>query len=326
MKAIVLGEHGDESVLKLGEVAAPELRPGALRIAVKAAALNRGDLMQRRGLYPPPPGASDVLGLECAGEVLELGEGVSGWKVGDRAMALLAGGGYAEEAVVDAGSALRVPGDWSWPEAAAFPETHLTVYLTVWMLARLPDGGSILVHGGGSGIGTCAIALAKLASVQTIVTAGSPEKCARCLELGADRAIDYSREDFAEQVAESTEGQGVDVVLDSIGASYLDANLRSLKVGGRLVLIGLMGGAQAELNMGALLARRLQIIGSTLRARPESEKAAIVSGLVERFGDAIEDGRLRPVVDRVYPLAEAADAHRRMQASEHFGKIVLEVA
>ena len=183
-----------------------------------------------------------------------------------------------------------------------------------------------LVTGGGSGIGTCAIALAKLASVQTIVTAGSPEKCARCLELGADRAIDYSREDFAEQVAESTKGQGVDVVLDSIGASYLDANLRSLKVGGRLVLIGLMGGAQAELNMGALLARRLQIIGSTLRARPESEKAAIVSGLVERFGDAIEDGRLRPVVDRVYPLAEAADAHRRMQASQHFGKIVLEVA
>lgn len=321
MRAVVV----EEGELGIGDVPAPELRDGALRIRVAAAALNRADLMQRRGLYPPPPGASEVLGLECAGEVVELGAGVEGWKPGDRAMALLAGGGYAEEVVVDAGSAIPVPEGFSWLEAACFPEVYLTVFSNVFQIAALPDDGTLLVHGGGSGIGTASIRLANEAGARILVTAGSADKCRRCLELGADVAIDYREQDFAEEVARATDGRGCDVILDSIGAGYLDANLRSLALGGRLVLIGLMQGAKTEVNLGALLARRLSIIGSTLRAKPAAEKAAIVAGLRERFGDAIEAGRLRPVVHASFPLERVAEAHELMQSSGHFGKIALEV-
>ncbi|MGH0038148.1 MAG: NAD(P)H-quinone oxidoreductase [Myxococcota bacterium] len=325
MRAILIDEPGDETVLKIGEAPAPELGPGQLRIGVGAAAVNRADLLQRQGLYPPPPGASPLLGLECAGEVLEVGPGVEGWRPGDRAMALLAGGGYAEQVVVHAGSAMPVPERLSIEEAAAVPEVFLTVFLNVFQLGALPAEGAVLVHGGGSGIGTATIQLARAAGATCIVTAGSDEKCRRCLELGADRAVDYRSGDFAAEVADATEGRGVDVVLDSIGAPYLAGNLKSLAVGGRLVLIGLMGGARGEINLGVLLARRLQVIGSTLRARPVEEKAAIVSGFLERFGADLEAGRIGPVVDRVVPLEQVADAHRAMKASEHFGKIVLKV-
>jgi putative PIG3 family NAD(P)H quinone oxidoreductase len=321
VKAIVV----EESELRVGDVPAPELGPGALRIRVAAAGINRADLMQRRGLYPPPPGASDILGLECAGEVVEVAADVTGWQSGDRAMALLAGGGYAEEVVVDAGSAMRVPEVFSLVEAAVFPEVYLTVFSNVFQIAALPEGGTLLVHGGGSGIGTASIQLAREAGARIFVTAGSAEKCARCLELGADLAIDYREQDFAEEVARATGGAGVDVVLDSIGAGYLDANLRSLALGGKLVLIGLMQGAKAEINLGALLARRLHVIGSTLRAKAAAQKAAIVAGLLERFGAGIETGRLRPIVHEVFPLERADEAHALMQASGHFGKIALEI-
>jgi putative PIG3 family NAD(P)H quinone oxidoreductase len=296
-----------------------------LRIRVRAAGVNRADLMQRQGLYPPPPGASPILGLECSGTVSEIGAEVRGWRTGERAMALLAGGGYAEEVVVDAGSALRVPAHLSDEAAAALPEVALTVFLNVFSLGGLPDGGTALVHGGGSGIGTAAIKQVKAAGGRILVTAGSEEKCRACLAIGADRAVNYREGDFVAAAKELTGGRGVDVVLDSIGAPYLEKNLSALAISGRLVEIGLMGGAKAEVNLGVLVAKRLSIVGSTLRARPVAEKAAIVAGFLGRFGAELEKGVLDPVVDRVLPLERAAEAHRAMKASEHFGKIVLRI-
>ena len=326
MQAIVIEKTDDGPVLSIGEVPAPALEPGCLRLRVAATAVNRADLLQARGFYPPPPGASETLGLECAGEVVEVGDGVSGWTSGDRAMALLAGGGYAQEVVVDAGSVMRVPDGMEFDQAAALPEVYLTVFLNVFQLARFPAGGAALVHGGGSGIGTAAIQLLKAAGGRIVVTAGSEQKCARCLDLGADVAVNYNEGDFVEACKQATDGQGVDVVLDSIGGPYLAQNLMALATGGRLVVIGLMGGAKAEINLGLLLARRLQVIGSTLRARPLAQKAAIVAGFLERFGVGLAAGEIAPVVDRVLPLAAAGEAHRVVQASEHFGKVVLRVS
>jgi putative PIG3 family NAD(P)H quinone oxidoreductase len=325
MKAIVFDEPGDESVLHLGEVPAPDLAPGQLRLRVAATAVNRADLMQRQGMYPPPPGASSVLGLECAGEVAEVASDVSGWKVGDRAMALLPGGGYAEEVVVHAGSAMPVPERLELEEVAALPEVFLTVYLNVFELGALPDAGTALVHGGGSGIGTAAIQLVRASGGRVLVTAGSEQKCGRCRQLGADVAVNYRDGDFVAACQEATDGRGVDVVLDSIGAPYLEKNLACLALNGRLVLIGLMGGAKAEISLATLLMRRLHLIGSTLRARPVEEKAAIVRGFLARFGAALEKGEIGPVVDRILPLGDAAEAHRIVKASEHFGKLVLSV-
>jgi len=325
MKAVLIDRPGDETVLRIGEAPEPAMGAGELRLRVAATAVNRADLLQRQGMYPPPPGASPLLGLECAGTVVEVGAGVTGWKTGDRAMALLAGGGYAEQVVVHAGSALRVPERLSLEEAAAIPEVFLTAFLNLFEVGGLAAGGRALVHGGGSGVGTASIQLVKAAGAHVLITAGSEDKCARCLELGADVAIDYRKEDFAERVREETGGHGVDVVLDSIGAQYFEGNLASLATGGRLVLIGLMGGAKVEANLAVLLARRLHVIGSTLRARPIAEKAAIVAAFERRFGADLAAGRVRPIVDRVLPLEAVAEAHRSMKASEHFGKIVLKV-
>jgi len=316
---------GDESCMQLGEAPAPEMQPGAIRIRVAAAAVNRADLLQRQGMYPPPPGASEILGLECAGEVIEVADDATGFEVGDRAMALLAGGGYSEEVVVSAGSAMKIPERLSFQEAAAFPEVFLTVFLNVFRLAGLKQGDSALVHGGGSGIGTAFIQLVKTTGATCIVTAGSEDKCKRCLDLGADVAVNYREGDFVAEAKAATGGAGVDVILDSIGGSYLEQNLNSLTLGGRLVLIGLMGGAKAEIPLGLVLAKRLQVLGSTLRARPDEEKARIVSGLMGQFGDALEAGRIGPIVDRVLPLDQAPEAHRLIKASEHFGKVVLSV-
>ena len=277
-------------------------------------------------MYPPPPGASPILGLECSGVIAELGEGVQQWQVGDRVMALLAGGGYAEQVVVDAGSCMKVPENLDLVEAGGLAEVCLTVFLNVFQLGALETGGWLLVHGGGSGIGTAAIQMAREAGARVIVTAGSDEKCARCLELGANVAVNYREADFAEAVAEATGGAGVDVILDSIGGPYLERNLSSLALGGRLVLIGLMGGAKAEIPLGTLLMKRLQVMGSTLRARPEAEKADLARAFVARFGKALESGALRPIIHEVLPLAEAAEGHRRMKASAHFGKILLKVS
>lgn len=326
MQAIVIEQTDDGPVLSMGEIAAPALEPGSLRLRVVATAVNRADLLQARGFYPPPPGASETLGLECAGEVVEVGDGVSGWTSGDRAMALLAGGGYAQEVVVDAGSVMRIPDGMEFDQAAALPEVYLTVFLNVFQLGQFPAAGAALVHGGGSGIGTAAIQLLKAAGGRIVVTAGSAQKCARCLDLGADVAVNYNEGDFVEACKQATDGQGVDVVLDSIGGPYLAQNLMALATGGRLVVIGLMGGAKAEINLGLLLARRLQVIGSTLRARPLAQKAAIVAGFLERFGVGLAAGEIAPVVDRVLPLAAAGEAHRVVQASEHFGKVVLRVS
>jgi putative PIG3 family NAD(P)H quinone oxidoreductase len=323
MRAVTFEKPGDESVLRWSEAPAPACGPHDLRIHVHAAGVNRADLMQRQGLYPPPPGASPILGLECAGVVAEIGSEVRGWRTGERAMALLAGGGYAEEVVVDAGSAMRVPERLADEAAGALPEVALTVFLNVFQLGALPDGGAALVHGGGSGIGTAAIKQVKAAGGKIVVTAGSEEKCKACLALGADVAVNYRTGDFVAAAKELTGGRGVDVVLDSIGAPYLEQNLSALAIGGRLVEIGLMGGAKGEVNLGAVVAKRLSIVGSTLRARPVAEKAAIVAGFLGRFGRELEAGALDPVVDRVLPMERAADAHRAMKASEHFGKIVL---
>ena len=326
MRAIVFDQPGDESVLRLGEAPALPCGPNDLRIQVTATAVNRADLMQRQGLYPPPPGASPILGLECAGRVTEVGNEVSGWRPGDRAMALLAGGGYAEEAVVDAGSAMHVPDAFSDEDAGAFPEVFLTAFLNIFLLGEPPDGGYVLVHGGGSGVGTAAISLCNEAKLPVIVTAGSEEKCRRCLDHGANVAINYNEGDWSEKAREASGGKGVNVVLDSIGARYLAPNVSVLAIGGRLVLIGLMGGARGEIDLAALLMKRARVIGSTLRGRPVAEKATIVHALESRFGEAIRAGRLRPVVDCVLPLADAAEAHRIVKASKHFGKVVLRVA
>lgn len=325
MRAIVFDQPGDESVLHIGDVPAPALGPNDVRIRVRATAVNRADLLQRQGMYPPPAGASAILGLECGGEIAEVGGAVRGWSVGERAMALLAGGGYAEEAVVDAGSVLRVPVALSDDEAGAFPEVFLTAFLNIFLLGEVPDGGSVLVHGGGSGVGTAAISLCREAGVRILVTAGSAEKCARCVAHGADVAINYRDGDFAPAVRAATDGRGVDVVLDAIGARYLEGNLAALGINGRLVVIGLMGGTRAEIDLAGLMVKRQRVIGSTLRVRPAAEKAAIVEAFRQRFGAALEAGRLRPVLDRVLPLAEAGEAHRIMKASTHFGKLGLRV-
>ena len=294
------------------------LGPDDIRIAVRTAGVNRADLLQREGRYPPPPGASEILGLECAGIVKETGANVRAWKAGDRVMALLAGGGYAEEVVVHSGSVMRVPDALSDEEAGAFPEVFLTAFLNIFMLARAREGETVLIHGGGSGVGTAATTLCKLAGLRVVVTAGSDEKCARCLQHGADVAINYRNEDFAEKA------RGTNVILDHIGAQHLPRDLDALAVDGRVVIIGSMGGQRsAELDVVKILGKRAQIIGSTLRSRSVEEKAAIVSAFIVRFGADLEAGRIRPVIHAVLPMSRMDDAHRLMASSEHFGKIVL---
>jgi putative PIG3 family NAD(P)H quinone oxidoreductase len=314
MRAILV----NNAHLEIGETERPALGADDLRIEVRATSVNRADLLQAAGRYPPPPGASPILGLECAGVVAEVGANVRGWAVGDRAMALLPGGGYAAEVGVHAGSAMHVPDALSDEEAAALPEVFLTAFLNLFLLAQVREGESALIHGGGSGVGTAATTLCKLAGVRVLVTAGSPEKCARCLEHGADVAIDYRTEDFVEKA------RGVNVILDHIGARYLPRDLEAVAVGGRIVIIGSMGGQRtAEIDVGQLLMKRAQLLGSTLRARAVEEKAAIVSAFLERFGADLDAGRIRPVIHTVMPLEQAEEAHRLMEASEHFGKIVL---
>lgn len=328
MRAILIREPGDESVLQLGEAPSPPLGPADVRIRVRTAGVNRADLLQRQGLYPPPPGASPILGLECAGEVAELGANVPAFTRGQRVMALLPGGGYAEEAVVHHSAVIPVPAAVSDEEAGGFPEVFLTAFSNLFMpgLGALAPGETALVHGGGGGVGTAAILLLGDAGASCFVTAGSEEKCRQCVALGATAAINYRTEDFAARVRELTGGRGVDVVLDHIGAAYLANNLAALAPGGRLVLIGLMGGSHGDINLAQLLMRRIAVIGSTLRSRSIEEKGRIVDAFRSRFGEALDAHRLRPPIDCVLPFAQAGEAHRRMQESAHFGKIVLRVA
>lgn len=321
MRAVVLSQFGDESVLQIGEVEQPSMGAGDIRIRVTTTSVNRADLLQRGGQYPPPQGASPILGLECAGEVIEIGADVSGWSVGQRAMALLPGGGYAEEAVVHAGSAMHVPDALSDDEAGAFPEVFLTAFLNIFDLGRARRGETVLIHGGGSGIGTAATTLSKLAGLKVMVTAGSDDRCSRCRAHGADVAINYRHDDFVERV-----GTNVDIVLDHIGARYLIRDLQVLRTGGRVLIIGSMGGDRyAQIDVASLLGKRQQIVGSTLRSRPVEEKERIVRAFLSRFEDELTDGRIKPVLHAVLPLERVADAHRMMKAGEHFGKIVLRV-
>jgi putative PIG3 family NAD(P)H quinone oxidoreductase len=320
MRAVIASGTGGPEVLSVGEVPDPTPGPGEVLVAVAATAVNRADTLQRQGFYPPPPGASDVIGLECSGTVAALGDGVEGWAVGDEVCALLAGGGYAAYVVVPAGQLMPVPAGVSLVEAAALPEVACTVWSNVFMVAGLQPGDRFLVHGGSGGIGTMAIQLASALSAKVFTTAGSAEKLAACAELGADVTINYREEDFVEVV--KADG-GADVILDNMGAKYLGRNVEALATEGRLVIIGMQGGAKGELDINALLRKRGAVIATSLRARPVDDKAAICASVVENVWPLVADGTVRPIVHTTMPLEDVAAAHALMESSDHIGKTVL---
>jgi putative PIG3 family NAD(P)H quinone oxidoreductase len=323
--AIVVDEPGGPEVLSWREVPDPQPRPGEVVVDVEAAGLNRADLLQRQGHYPPPPGASPYLGLECSGRVSLVGPEVTGWAPGDEVCALLTGGGYAERVAVPAGQLLPLPTGVDLVSAAALPEAAATVWSNLFMVAGLRPGEHLLVHGGTSGIGTLAVQLAVAVGAHVVTTVGSPAKAAAARSLGAHAVIDYRAEDFVERVRAETDGHGADVVLDVVGAKYLARNLDALATEGRLVVIGLQGGARAELDLGLLLRKRAAVIGTTLRSRPATEKAAVVREVTQHVWPLVADRVVRPVVDRVVPVEDAAEAHRAMAAGDHVGKILLAV-
>ncbi|MER6567351.1 NAD(P)H-quinone oxidoreductase [Streptomyces sp. NPDC001093] len=323
MHAITIPEPGGPEALVWAEVSDPVPGEGEVLVEVVASAVNRADILQRQGFYNPPPGASPYPGLECSGRIAALGPGVSGWAVGDEVCALLSGGGYAEKVVVPAGQLLPVPEGVDLKRAAALPEVVCTVWSNVFMIAHLRPGETLLVHGGSSGIGTMAIQLAKAVGAKVAVTAGTKEKLERCAELGADILINYREQDFVAEIKQATGGTGADVILDNMGAKYLDRNVQSLAVSGRLAIIGMQGGVKGELNIGTLLNKRAAISATSLRARPLSEKAAIVAAVREHVWPLLAGGHVRPVVDREVPMAEAAEGHRVVEASGHVGKVLL---
>ena len=324
MQAITLTEHGGPENMRWTEVPDPKPGAGEVVIDVAASAVNRADVMQRMGFYPPPDGASDVIGLECSGRILSVGADVEGWSVGDEVCALLAGGGYAEQVAVPAGQLLPVPAGISLTDAAALPEVICTVWSNVFMLADLQPGEVFLVHGGTSGIGTVAIQLAKRRGARVMCTAGTDEKCERARRLGADVAVNYREEDFVHRVREESGGHGADVVLDIMGAAYLPKNVDVLATGGRIVVIGLQGGRKGELDLGQLLTKRGAVHATSLRGRPVEQKAAIVAAVREHVWPAIETGEIAPVIHARFPMPEAADAHRLLEESSHVGKLLLE--
>jgi len=323
MKAITIPTPGDADSLVLDEVPTPEIAADEVLVQVAAAGVNRADLMQRQGFYPPPPGSSTYPGLEVSGTISALGRDVTGWAVGDQVCALLSGGGYAEQVAVPATQLLPVPKGISLVDAAALPEVACTVWSNVFMTANLQPGQTILVHGGSSGIGTMATQLARAVGARVAVTAGTADKLKACRALGAEILINYREQDFVEVLADATQGHGADVILDNIGAKYLARNVSALAVNGRLVIIGLQGGVTAELDINALLRKCAAVIATSLRSRPPAEKAAIVAAVREHVWPLIEAGTVRPVVHRTFPLAQAADAHRELEASTHIGKILL---
>jgi putative PIG3 family NAD(P)H quinone oxidoreductase len=323
MRAVVITEPGEPEVMRWLEVPDPVAGPGEVIIEVAASGVNRADLMQREGHYPPPPGAPPYPGLECSGRVRGIGEGVTTWRPGDEVCALLSGGGYAEQVAVPAGQLLPVPEKVDITTAAAFPEAVCTVYSNLFQVAGLSSGETLLVHGGSSGIGTAAIQLGKAFGARVACTAGSPRKLARCRELGADVAINYREEDFVAALRDATGGAGADVILDIMGASYLDRNLAALATNGRLVIIGRQGGSRAEINLGVLQGKRASVYATTLRARPAQEKATVVAAVREHVWPLIDAGQIVAVIDRELPMSQAAQAHRAMAASEHIGKVLL---
>ncbi|MBM0202775.1 NAD(P)H-quinone oxidoreductase [Micromonospora sp. STR1s_5] len=321
MRAITIPQPGGPDALVWAEVPDPEPGPDEVIVDVRASGVNRADLLQRQGHYPPPPGAPAYPGLECSGVITEVGAEVAGWAVGQQVCALLAGGGYAERVAVPAGQLLPVPA-CDPVDAAALPEVACTVWSNLVQVARLGAGDTLLVHGGGSGIGTFAVQLGAALGV-TVLTTAREAKHARLRELGAAHLIDYREQDFVEEVRRATDGRGVDVILDIMGGSYLGRNFSALATGGRLVVIGMQGGRKAELDLGALLTKRASVTATSLRSRPLAEKAEIVQGVRDEVWPLVEAGRIRPIVDRRLPMTEAAQAHRLVESNDHFGKVLL---
>ena len=323
MTAIEIREPGGPDVLVPASRPVPEPGPGEVLIRVAAAGVNRPDVLQRTGGYPPPPGASDIPGLEIAGEVVAVGEAAEGRAPGDMVMALVAGGGYAEYCTAPAAQCLPIPKGLDTIQAAAMPETFFTVWSNVFDRGRLASGETFLVHGGSSGIGTTAIQMARAFGARVFATAGSAEKCAACVELGAERAINYRDEDFVAVLRDATDGAGADVILDMVGGSYIARNIKALAPDGRLCQIAFLGGSKAEVDFTPMMLKRLTLTGSTLRPRPVAFKAAIARSLAEKVWPLVEKGQIKPIVHKIFPLAEAAAAHRLMESSAHIGKIVL---
>ncbi len=322
MKAIVFDQPGDADVLRYADAPDPQPGAGELLVRVRASAINRADILQRRGGYSPPPGASAILGLELAGEVAEdAGE----WRAGERVMAVVTGGGYAELAAVPAGMAIRIPAQFGFEQAAAIPEAFLTAYLNLFTLGRLKAGEIVLIHAGASGVGTAAIQLARAAGARVFATAGAAAKLELCRALGAELAIYYKTEAFAERVAEASGGQGANLVLDFVGAPYWEANMAALAPYGRLMLIGFLGGSRGALDIGAILGKSLTVAGTTLRRTPLDQKVALTRAFAEFALPRFASGELRPVIDRTFDLADAADAHRYVESNASAGKVVLKV-
>ncbi|WP_136523318.1 NAD(P)H-quinone oxidoreductase [Geomonas ferrireducens] len=328
MKAVLMEGFGGVEVLKVGEMEKPAPKENEVLVKVYATSINRPDLVQREGKYPPPPGDSEILGLEVAGVIEALGSGVTGWKVGDRVVSLVGGGGYAEYAVAYANHLMAIPDTVSFEEAACICESYITAFLNVFMIGGLQDGETALLHGGGGGVNTAAIQLCKaLAPNSKLIVTASPEKIERVKELGADLVINFRENpDFTEIVKEFTSKKGVDVILDHVGAKYLGPNMNSLGYKGRLVIIGVISGIKAELNLALMMVKRQQIIGSVLRSRPVSEKGEIATEFVRRAMPKFADRTIVPIIEKVFPIEEVVAAHRMMEEDKHFGKIVLKVA
>jgi putative PIG3 family NAD(P)H quinone oxidoreductase len=322
MKAVICAGAGDVSVMHIGDVPPPELGDGQIRIAVRGSGVNRADILQRRGLYPPPSGESDILGLEVAGEVLEVAKRVRACKPGDRVIALVPGGGYAAEVCVDGKLAMPLPANLSFEEGAAIPEAFITAHLNLFTLGHAIAESTVLIHAGASGVGTAAIQMLRRIGARVFATVGSAEKAEAISALGA-RAIIYRVQNFEEIIRHETEGRGVDIILDSIGAGYLNPNLRSLAMDGRLIQIGLMGGRQDQIDLGLLLSKRLQLIGSNLRPLPLIRKRAAVAAFKSQFLADFESGALRPIIDRVFPVESVREAQAHMESNRNIGKIVL---
>ena len=322
MKAILVA---DDQSLSWSDTETPQVDAGEVLISVKATAINRADLLQRQGGYPPPPGASPILGLECAGDVIEVGANVDGFQAGDRVCALLAGGGYAEVASAPAGSVLPIPDGLDYEQAASLPEVYATAWINLYMEAGMVAGERAILHAGASGVGTAGVQLCRVFGQTSFVTAGEAEKIERCVALGASGGYNRHEGSFLEAAQTFADGQGIDVILDPVGGQYLSDTLVLLGTGGRLVLIGLMGGPKAEINLAVLMGKRARVIGSTLRSRPNAEKAEVMSQLEQHVWPKISSGDIAPIIDSVFPIQDTDGAHRRMASNESFGKIVLTV-
>ncbi|AJF05840.1 NAD(P)H-quinone oxidoreductase [Geoalkalibacter subterraneus] len=328
MKAVLLDGFGGIDVLKVGETDKPTPKEGEVLVKVVATSINRPDLVQREGKYPPPPGDSEILGLEVSGVIEEVGPGVSGWEKGERVMSLVGGGGYAEYAVAYADHLMRIPDSMSFEEAACVCESYITAFLNVFMIGEFQDSQTAILHGGGGGVNTAGIQLSKaLTPNSKLVVTAHPSKMERVKELGADLVIDYTQTpDFSDMIKEFTQKKGVNLILDHVGAKYLEPNMKSLGYTGRLVVIGVISGIKAELNLALMMVKRQQIIGSVLRSRPVSEKGEIIAEFARRALPRFADRSIVPIIEKVFPLDQVAEAHRMMDEDKHFGKIVLKIA